>query len=80
METMARQRECTAQEGERWQRRYSEGYQMGKSDARWNQPARIQIIPKPPELPYECGSQYVARHVSQAWEIGYSDAWRFAHR
>ena len=71
------QRECTLEEGQRWQAQYSEGYRVARGDIRWNQPPRVALVAVPEELPFECGAQYVARHVGQAWVIGYTRAWEW---
>ena len=72
MATIERQRECTAEEGQRWQERHGEGYRVGRGDARCGR-ERIDLINVPPERPAEeTGAQYVARHVGIAWEIGYT--------
>lgn len=73
-----RQRECTAEEGERWRRDRGDGYQAGRGDGRWNRPPRIPLIEVPPDLPGECGAQYVARHVGIAWQMGYAEGYRYA--
>ena len=72
-----RQADCTPEQGEQWQARYGDGYAAGRGDARWGRQPRIALIEIPAEIPGETGSQYVARHVEQAWEIGYSRAWRY---
>ena len=71
------QRECTPEEGQLWQERYGDGYAAARGDILWNAGPRIDLIEIPAELPGECGAQYAARHVGQAWEIGYTAAWRF---
>lgn len=71
------QRECTEAEGQLWQERHGDGYRAGRGDGRWNRAPRIDLIDIPPELPGECGAQYVARHVGIAWEIGYTHAYRY---
>lgn len=76
--TMDSQRECTPDEAQRWTERYREGYRVARGDIQWNQEARIQLVVIPPERPFETGAQYVARHVADAWAIGYTAAWRFA--
>jgi hypothetical protein len=75
--TETRQRECTAEEGAEWQRRFSEGYRLGRDDVRWNAAPRMPLVTLPPDDPYETGSQYVARHVSRAFEIGYTRAYAY---
>jgi len=79
-ETLAVQRECTAEEGELWTARYTEGYRCGRSDMRsstghlrW--PERVISIPA--DVPGESGAQYVARHFGIAWQIGYSRAYLY---
>ena len=71
------QRECTSEESQRWRRDYTDGYQAGRGDARWNAAARIPLIVIPPEVPSESGAAYVARHLGIAWQIGYTRAYRF---
>lgn len=71
------QPECTAAQGATWQARHSDGYQAGRGDTRRGHGNRIALIDVPPELPGENGAQYVARHVGIAWEIGYTEAWRY---
>lgn len=65
-------RECTPGEGQRWQAQHGDGYRVGAGDARADRAPRIQLIPVPAEIPGETGSRYVARHVAQAWPIGYT--------
>lgn len=77
MNTIERQRECTAEEGARWQEQHSEGYRVGRGDARCGRPERIDLIAIPPELPGECGAQYVARYVDIAWQIAYTRGYCF---
>lgn len=76
-DTMELQRECTADESQRWQSQYSEGYRVARGDIRWNAAPRIALVTIPPEVPFETGAQYVARHVADAWAIGYAAAWRY---
>ena len=76
-------RECTAEEGKRWQERYTTGYVHGKSDT-LNPHAVIRadlLIDVPAEIPGECGARYVARHLELAYAIGYTRAvaWYSAH-
>ena len=73
------QRECTPEEGERWSSQYGEGYRVARGDIQWNQPPRVDLVVIPAELPFECGAQYVARHVGQAWLIGYARAWAWEY-
>ncbi len=73
------QRECTPEEGKRWQEQRSEGYRVALGDIKWNAEPRIPLVDEPREVPGETGAQYVARHVSQAWELGYSAAWRWEY-
>ena len=40
----------------------------------------MELIAIPAELPFESGAQYVARHVGQAWLIGYARAWAWEMR
>jgi hypothetical protein len=40
----------------------------------------VELIAIPAELPFESGAQYVARHVGQAWLIGYARAWAWEMR
>jgi hypothetical protein len=75
MATAVVQRECSAEEGQRWQSRFGEGYRAGRDDVRWNAGPRIPLIEVPEEHPGECGAQYVARYVDLAWEIGYTRAY-----
>lgn len=77
-DTVQRQRECTPDEAARWQANYSEGYRVARGDILWNQQPRIGLVAIPPEIPFETGAQYVARHVDDAWAIGYTAAWRYA--
>lgn len=70
-------KECTAEQAEQWHEEHGEGYRTGRGDARWNASPRIPLIEIPPELPYETGAEYVARHAGQAWQIGYTRAYRF---
>ena len=74
------QRECTPAEGEQWSAQYSEGYRVARGDIRWNAGPRVELVPIPAELPFETGAQYVARHVGQAWQIGYARAWAWEMR
>lgn len=78
--TVTAPRMCTPEEGQRWQHDYSEGYRVGRGDARWNAAPRIGLIEIPAELPGEYGAQYVARCVGIAWQIGYTRAYRFETR
>jgi hypothetical protein len=71
--------ECTAEQGAEWQARYSDGYRTGRGEAPSGN-SRIPLIYVPPELPFENGAQYVARWVSFAWEIGYTQGWIFERR
>lgn len=72
-----RQRECTPEEGERWQAQYADGARVGAGDGRFGREPRIPLVEEPAEIPGECGSQYVARHVDRAWQIAYSHAYRY---
>jgi len=74
------QRECTAGEAAEWQSQFGEGYRVARGDILWNQAPRVALVAIPEEQPYECGAQYVARHVAQAWLIGYARAWRWEMR
>lgn len=76
-QTIERQRECTPEEGQHWQQQRSDGYAAARGDILWNQGPRIPLVDEPGEVPGETGAQYVARHVGQAWELGYSAAWRW---
>jgi hypothetical protein len=69
--------ECTAAQGALWQERYGEGYRVGRGDVRWGAAPRIDLVEIPAEDPYETGAEYVARHVGQAWAIGYARAWAY---
>jgi hypothetical protein len=69
--------ECTAEQGAEWQAKYSDGYRAARSDVLWNADPRIALVTIPPEMPGETGAEYVARHVGQAWEIGYTAGYRF---
>jgi hypothetical protein len=71
-------RECTPEEGQRWQRDHSDGYATGRADGYWHRAPRIELIKIPPDIPGETGAAYVARHVGIAWQIGYSAAYRYA--
>lgn len=73
-----RQRECTPEEARQWTREHGDGYAAGRGDGRWNRPPRIELIEIPPDLPNECGAQYVARHIGIAWQVGYSGGYRYA--
>lgn len=73
------QRECTPDEGALWSAQYSEGYRVGRGDIAWNAGPRVELVAIPAELPYETGAQYVARHVGQAWAIGYARAWAWEY-
>ena len=77
MTTVTMQRECTEDEAQLWHRRYTDGYQAGRGDGRWNRVPRIPLIEIPAEVPCESGAAYVARHVGIAWEIGYARAYRY---
>lgn len=72
--------ECTAEQGTQWQERYGAGYRAARSDVLWNADPRIALVVIPPELPGETGATYVARHVGQAWAIGYTAGYRFMQR
>ena len=71
-------RECTPEEAQTWTREHGDGQAVGRGDGRLNRPPRIPLIEIPPDLPGECGAQYVARHVGIAWQLGYSRAYRYA--
>lgn len=71
------QRECTPEEAQRWQQQRMDGYRAARGDITWHAGPRITLADEPPEIPGECGAQYVARHVGHAWELGYSAAWRY---
>src|SRR5262249_39048894 len=76
------QRECTEEEGNRWQAEHKRGYEQGRSDSRWSQVRPDLVLAEiPPELPYETGAQYVARYVDLAYRVGYTGAvrWYSAH-
>ena len=75
--TETRQRECTPEEGQAWQENYTEGYRVGRGDARWNAEPRIPLIEIPEERPFETGAQHVARYWRLAWQIGYTRAYRY---
>lgn len=75
--TETRPRECTPEEAARWTEQFTEGYRVGRGDARWNASPRIRLIEIPPEDPHETGSVYVARHVARAWQIGYTRAYTY---
>ena len=77
IEICAQYPECTPEQGQRWQEQFSEGYQVGRGDARWNASPRIPLIEIPAENPYETGSRYVTRNLPIAWEIGYTRAYRY---
>jgi hypothetical protein len=80
VETIARVRECTEQEGAQWRDGYTEGYRVGRGDALCSNgwPHDGWLIPEiPAEVPGENGAQYVTRHVSLARQIGYTSAWRY---
>ena len=70
-------RECTPEEGQRWQQDHSAGYAAGRGDGRWERVPRIALIDVPADVPGETGSSYVARHLGIAWQIGYSSAYRY---
>jgi hypothetical protein len=72
-----RQAECTPEQGDLWSERYQDGYQAGRGDARFGRDPRMEVVTVPAEVPFENGAQYVARHVEQAWAIGYASAWRY---
>jgi len=72
------QRECTPDEGSLWRERYTDGYSTGRGDGRANRAPRMELVTIPAEVPGENGSQYVARHVGIAREIGYTRGYRFA--
>ena len=74
------QRECTPAEGKCWQEQRCEGYRVARGDILWDQEPRIPLVGEPAEVPGETGAQYVARHVGQAWELGYAAAWRWEMR
>jgi hypothetical protein len=73
-QAMTVERECTPEESQLWRDRYSDGYQAGRGDVKWNSVRGDLIVDIPPEVPGECGARYVARHVGIAWEIGYTSA------
>ena len=73
-------RECTAEEGQRWQHDHSDGYAAGRGDGRWDRAPRIPLIDIPPDIPGETGSAYVARHVGNAWAIGYATGYQYARK
>jgi len=70
-------RECTAEEGQQWQRDHSGGYAAGRGDGRQDRAPRTGLIGIPADVPGETGASYVARHLGIAWQIGYSAAYRF---
>ena len=81
-ETVVMQRECTPDEGVRWQERFTAGYSHGRQDARWSQVRPDVVLAEiPAELPFETGAQYVARYCDLAYRIGYTGAvrWYAAH-
>lgn len=69
--------ECTPEQAKQWQEQYSEGYRVGRGDARWNAAPRIPLIDIPPEDPRETGSRYVTRNLHLAWQIGYTGAYTY---
>lgn len=75
MATLTVQPEATADVGQLWRERYSDGYRTGRGDAHWGAAPRIDLIVMPAEVAYETGAEYVARHVAIAWQIGYTRAY-----
>ena len=71
-------RQCTPEEARQWTRDHSDGYAAGRGDGRWGRAPRVPLIDVPPDIPGETGAAYVARHLSNAWQIGYSGAYRYA--
>ena len=71
---------CTPGQGQRWQARYSDGYQAGRGDARRGAGPRIPLIDVPEEDPYETGARYVTVFLPIAWEIGYTRAYTYETR
>lgn len=69
--------ECDAEQAAQWQERFTEGYRVGRGDARWNASPRIPLIEIPPEDPHETGARYVTRCLPIAWEIGYTRAYTY---
>ena len=69
--------ECTPEQAVQWQDKFSDGYRTARGDITWGQEPRVELVPIPAEQPYETGAEYVARHVAQAWMIGYASAWRW---
>jgi hypothetical protein len=69
--------ECTPEQAGAWREQFSEGYRVGRGDARWNASPRIPLIDIPPERAGESGAAYVARHYGQAFAIGYTRAYYF---
>ena len=69
--------ECTPAQAAEWQSQYGDGYRTARGDITWNAGPRVALVDIPAEDPYETGAEYVARHVRQAWAIGYAAAWRY---
>jgi hypothetical protein len=70
--------ECTAEQAQQWERRFSDGYRAARGDIGGNAGPRIELAPGvPADVPGENGAEYVARHVGRAWEIGYVSAWEY---
>ena len=77
------QREATPEQGALWQARYTTGYRHGRGDMLNGRDLRADCVLAeiPGELPGETGARYVARHVDDAYRIGYTRAccWYAAH-
>lgn len=71
--------ECTPEQSVLWQDKFSDGYRTARGDIQWNAGPRVDLVPIPAEVAGETGAEYVARHVSQAWMIGYASAWRWEY-
>ena len=71
-------REATPEESALWQARYTTGYQHGRGDT-LNGDVRADVVLAviPAEVPGETGSRYVARHLDDAYRIGYTRAWQW---
>jgi hypothetical protein len=65
-------REATPEESALWQARYGSGYSRGRTDGQWGDVDGCLLIDVPGEIPGECGSRYVARHLGIAYQIGYT--------
>lgn len=69
--------EATPEQREQWQAQFSDGYKAGRRDARRNSLREGALIEIPEWLVSETGAEYAARHLADAWRIGYTHAYLF---